>query len=158
MGMTVTIDENFHQQKHEAMAKLATIRDEIEDELRAELDAIMEKVKEAAISLCPADTGALRSSISLDSGTIQAGDFYGNSIYAGDESIINPKTGKSTAEYAQLVHDGHAMRDGTFWEGIPFLVEALLMYETELEDAVNRALKALGAVEPSASKIAEMSD
>jgi hypothetical protein len=152
-----TIDPNFHQQKHFVMAQLAEIRDGIEDELRAELDAIMERVKEAAISLCPADTGSLRSSIRLDSGTIQAGDFYGSNIYAGDETV-NPKTGKTTAEYAQLVHDGHAMRDGSFWEGIPFLSDAMAQYEGELESAVDMALAELGKTEPSASDVAKMSD
>jgi hypothetical protein len=158
MGMTVTIDENFHQQKHYAMAELAQIRDGLEDELRAELDAVMQKILATAIDLCPKDSGALASSINLDSGTIEAGDFYGNSIYAGDPNITNPKTGKSTNTYAQLVHDGHVMRDGSFYEGVPFLTEALLTYEAELESAVDRALKELGSIEPSGSDIARMSD
>jgi hypothetical protein len=157
MGMTVTIDEDFHRQKHEAMAQLAQIRDGLEESVRAELDAIMQKVKEAAISFCPKETGALASSITLDnSGVVQAGDFYGNSISAGDPSIKNPISGKGTDEYALFVHDGHAMPNGYFYEGVPFLVEALLMYESEIENAVDRALKELGKTEPSASKVSEM--
>jgi len=153
LGMTVTIDENFHAQKHFVMAQLSEIRDGIEDELKAELDAIGQKILAMAIELCPKDTGALASSISLESGTIQAGDFAGFSIYAGNDDIINPKTGKPTSEYAGLVHDGHEN-----YEGVPFLVEALMMYEDELSSAVDRALKELGTTEPSATKVAQMSD
>jgi len=42
------------------------------------------------------------------------------------------------------VHDGHVMRDGSFWSGVPFLTEAIAMNEKELNDAINRALKKLG--------------
>jgi hypothetical protein len=122
--------------------------DDFEEQLASELDAVMEKIRDAAIELCPKDTGALASSITIDnSGIVSAGDFYGNSISAGSEDVINPKTGKPTSEYASLVHDGHAMRDGTFWEGIPFLTEAFDMYFEELEACVDRAMKELGAVD-----------
>lgn len=123
---------------------LEWVRDSLESEVTQELDTVMEKVLATAIELCPKDTGSLASSISLESGVISAGDFAGYQIYAGSEDIINPKSGMATSEYASLVHDGHAMRDGTFWEGIPFLDEALLMYFDELENAINRALQELG--------------
>jgi hypothetical protein len=118
------------------------LSDEIEDEVSAELDSVLELIKNAAIEMCPKDTGALASSITIgNTGIVSAGDFYGNSISVGSEDVINPKTGISTAFYASLVHDGHAMRNGEFWEGIPFLDEAMLMYFEELERAVDRALK-----------------
>lgn len=142
-----TSSEQKEKFESEATVKrqLAEIRDNLESEVKAELDSVMQKIKLAAIELCPKDTGALASSISLDEhGAIQSGDFYGCSIFAGSDDIINPKTGKPTSEYALFVHDGHAMRDGTFWEGIPFLDEAMLMYFDELEAAVDRALKSLG--------------
>jgi hypothetical protein len=157
--MNVTIDEDFHAQKHYVMGELAQIRDSLEDSIKQELDAIMQKVKESAISLCPKSSGALASSIEIDnSGTVQAGDFYGNSISAGSPDIINPITGKATSDYALLVHDGHAMPNGSFWEGVPFLTEAYLLYESEIENAIDRALKEISSNEPSAGKIAEVSD
>lgn len=157
MGMKVTIDDDFHRQKHEAMAQLALIRDSLCEQIINELDAIMEQVKADAISLCPKDTGALASSINLTGGAISSSsNFYEASIYAGDENIINPKTGKPTSEYAQLVEEGHEMRDGSFWEGSEFLSQAMQMHEAELEACVDRALKELGSINPSASKVAEM--
>lgn len=146
-----TIDPAFHSDKHYAMSQLSEIRDNIESELKAELDAIMQKVLAMAIEICPKDTGALASSISLENGVISASDFYGSSIYAGDENIINPKTGVPTSEYAGLVHDGHGN-----YEGVPFLAESLMFYEEQLASAVEKALKSLGETEPSAGKIADM--
>ena len=73
--------------------------------------------------------------------TISSGDFYGCSIYAGSPTIVNPISGVPTSEYANLVHDGHLMRDGSFWEGEPFLDEAYMMYADELEDCVGKALQ-----------------
>ena len=124
--------------------QLNDIIDDFPDAVATELQAIMEKVQETAIDLCPKDTGALASSINLEGGSISAsrqGDFYEANIYAGSPDIINPKTGKPTSDYALLVHDGHMMRDGSMYEGVPFLVEALMLYEEELEEAVNRALQ-----------------
>lgn len=143
-GNSSELKEKFES---EATVKkqLEEIRDNLEDEVRAELDSIMEKVKDMAIEMCPKETGALASSISLESGAIQSGDFYGSSIYAGSEDIINPITGKATSEYALFVHDGHAMPNGGFYEGVPFLDEAMQFYEAELELAVSRALAQLAS-------------
>lgn len=156
--MMVTIDPSFHDQKHFAMAELAQIRDGLEDEIRGELMAIMEKVKVLAIELCPKDSGALASSISLESGTLQAGDFANYSIYAGNESIVNPISGRPTSEYVLFVHEGHLMRDGSFYEGVPFLTEALQAFEAEIESCIDRAMKEIGSREPSASDITAQSD
>jgi hypothetical protein len=156
MGMAVSIELD-EKTKHRDMAILATIRDELESEVIQELELVCQKILAEAIALCPVDTGALRSSINMVSGTISAGDFAGFQLFAGDESIINPKTHKSTAEYALLVHDGHAMPDGSFWEGMPFLEQAYAEYADELEEAINRAIKSC-SIEPSAGKVAEMSD
>lgn len=119
---------------------LEWLRDSLESEVTLELDSVMEQVKQTAIELCPKDTGSLASSIGLENGVISAGDFYGANIYAGSEDVVNPKTGKATSEYAMLVHDGHGN-----YEGVPFLVEALMFYENELEACVSRALKEMGA-------------
>jgi hypothetical protein len=130
-------------------------RDELESAVIAELDAIWKAIEELAVELCPCDTGALRLSITLESeggsGSIFASSgsssvpFYSNSIYAGDPRIINPKTGKATSEYADLVESGH-MIGSVFWEGVPFLEDALMAYEAELMAAVDQALEELGAI------------
>lgn len=153
--MSVTIDNDFHRQKHFTMGQLSEIRDGLEEEIRLELEAVMQKILADAISLCPKDTGALASSISLESGVISAGDFAGYQIFAGSPDIINPKSGKPTSEYASMVHDGHALPNGSFYEGVPFLEEAIMLHFEELERAVERALKELGENEPSAGTVAE---
>jgi len=141
----ITWDKEKFAQEAEVKRQLEEIRDELCEQITNELDAIMEQIKADAILLCPVDTGSLRSSISLTGGAISVGnDFYEASIYAGDPSIINPKSGKGTDEYAELVESGHALRDGTFWEGSGFLSQAMMMHEAELESAVDRAMKELG--------------
>lgn len=158
MGMTVTIDEDFHAQKHYAMAQLSAIRDGLEDEMRSEILAIMEKVKLLAIELCPKQSGALASSISLENGSLEAGDFANYQIFAGNDSIINPITKRPTSEYALFVHEGHTQRDGSFFEGVPFLTDALAQYENEIESCIDRALKEISKSEPSASDVTAQSD
>jgi len=151
----------------ELQTDIRTVRDDLPDAVALELRGIMEQVKQKAQELCPCDTGSLRESISLEEGAIsasstgQGSEFYNCQIYAGSDDIINPKTGKSTAEYAQLVHDGHAMRDGTMWEGVPFLEDAMDEYESEIEDAVSRALQQLGIGDyntPSTYKLGDERD
>jgi len=125
---------------------LQEIRDNIEAEVALELEAIWEQIKDLAIELCPKETGALASSIMTEdeggSGAINVmgGEFYSSSISAGSEAIVNPITGKSTAEYALFVHDGHAMPDGMFYEGVAFLADAVAAYEAELEACVDKAM------------------
>jgi hypothetical protein len=136
-------EKEAHEAKEANIRALEEIREGLEEEITNELDSIMQQVKDLAISLCPKDTGALASSISLESGAISSGDFYGSQIYAGSEDIINPISGKPTSEYAGLVHEGHALRDGSFYEGTPFLTDALSAFENELEECVSRALKEL---------------
>ena len=143
VGPSKQDEAEAHAVKMQIISDLTEIRDGIEDELSAELAKIMLQVQQLAIEMCPKDTGALASSISLEGGALEksAGpDFYEQNIFAGNESIVNPKTGVSTAEYALYVHDGHAMPDGSFWEGVPFLSDALAAFAGEIENAVQRAL------------------
>ena len=125
--------------------QLGKISDNLEGAVAQELQEIMLQVQQLAVELCPKETGALASSISLEGGAISAsnGDFFDCSIYAGSEDVVNPISGKPTSEYAMLVHDGHMMRDGDFWEGVPFLEEAMMTFEPELEACVNKALASL---------------
>jgi hypothetical protein len=128
---------------------LQEIRDNIAYEVAQELDMIWEEIRDLAIEICPKETGALASSIEIEneggSGAIgvsgiAGGEFYSSSIYAGNESVVNPITGQTTAEYALFVHDGHAMPNGMFYEGVPFLAEAVAAYESELDAAVDKAM------------------
>lgn len=129
------------------------IRDNIADQVALELDATWEKIRDYAIMECPKETGALASSIEIEneggSGAIgvsgiSGGDFYSSSIYAGNESVVNPISGKPTSEYALFVHDGHAMPNGEFYEGVPFLADAVAAFQDELDGAVDRAMSENG--------------
>jgi len=125
--------------------QLARINDGLEGAVAQELQEIMLQVQQLAVELCPKETGALASSISLEGGAISAsnGDFYECNIYAGSPDIVNPISGKPTSDYAMLVHDGHLMKNNVFWDGEPFLEEAMMAFEPELETAVNKALASL---------------
>jgi hypothetical protein len=104
----------------------------------------MQSIKALAIELCPKETGALASSISLEGGAISSGnDFFEAQIFAGSEDIVNPISGKPTSEYADLIESGHLMRDNTFWEGCPFLEDAMMAFESEIEACVTKALSQL---------------
>jgi hypothetical protein len=152
----IGITETDNGTKQRTIQDYEDIRDNLESTIAQEHDIVWQAIKDLAIDLCPKETGALASSIELESeggsGAIGqnkttstvGGDFYSNSIYAGNGSVINPISGKSTAEYALFVHDGHMIGD-IMWEGVPFLTEAVAAYEDELEAAVNRALDELGA-------------
>jgi hypothetical protein len=141
MAISLGFDKQKFVDEGVVMNQLKTINDDLESQVAQELQEIMESVRDLAIEYCPKETGALASSISLETGTISSGDFYGCSLYAGSENIVNPISGKPTSEYALLVHDGHMMRDGTFWEGEPFLEDAMMAFESELEAAVGKALQ-----------------
>jgi hypothetical protein len=148
MGMVVTESDDGTKQR-----TIEDFKDMENNIIRATawyMDEVWKWIRDLAVDMCPKDTGALASSIFLGSeGTLvvtsgSQGDFYNNSISAGDPNIINPKTGKATSEYVMFVHDGHLMRDGSFWEGIPFLTYAVAMFEIELEECVDKAIHDLG--------------
>ena len=150
----IGITESDDGTKGRTKQEVQDISDNLPEAIAHELDIVWQKIRDLAIDLCPKETGALASSIELESeggsGTISAtstsgGDFYSNSIFAGNDDVVNPISGKPTSEYAILVHDGHMMKDGMFWEGVPFLTEAVAAYEDELDAAVDRALDELGA-------------
>jgi len=118
--------------------------DEFNDAIRAELDGVWQDIKNRSIELCPKESGALASSIELESeggsGTVGASDtLYTNAIYAGNDQTFNFE-GQPTSQYASAVHDGHMLANGDFWEGCPFLTDALDQYEGALLDAVARGL------------------
>jgi hypothetical protein len=149
--MPVAVYESDNGTKARVKETVRLMGEELPDAVRQELEEIWTKIEQAAIDLCPVDTGALASTIkSVEGGggaisatSMTTNDIFNRTLIAGDETVINRKTGKSTAEYAGWVHDGHAMRDGTMWEGVPFLVEGLMMYEEELQAAIDKAVKEL---------------
>lgn len=149
-NMPVSITESDNGTKDKVANEIARIGYELPEAVRAELDEIWAKIEQAAIDICPKDTGALASTIKTSEGggaigmtSMSTNDIYNKTLIAGDEAVINRKTGKSTAEYAGWIHDGHMMRDGTFWNGVPFLVEGFMMYEEELNAAIDKALSEL---------------
>lgn len=138
-------------------ATVLYIADELNENVAEEIDAIWQKIRDLAIDLCPKETGALASSITLEnesgsSGAISVsgtaggsgGEFYSNSIQAGDSSIINPISGDPTDLYALFVHDGHGMPNGGFYEGVPFLADAVDSYQNDLDSVVDYALDNMG--------------
>jgi hypothetical protein len=149
--MGIAISESDSGTKMKVKDTIEKTEQDIVEECKQELEAIWQKIVDAAIEYCPKDTGALASTIkAVDSseggGAISesprsTNDFLNKTLIAGDDTVINRKTGKPTSAYAGLVHDGHVMRDGTFWEGVPFLAWAMMQYELELEDAVARAVQ-----------------
>ncbi|MGD0644109.1 MAG: hypothetical protein ABSA75_04320 [Candidatus Bathyarchaeia archaeon] len=134
----------------ETQEDIRIIRDEINDAVCAELDEIWSKIRDLAVDLCPKESGALASSIEIESeggsgaigrGGGRQGEFYSNSIWAGNNETFN-FDGQPTSQYAQLVHDGHRIGDD-WYEGVPFLEDAVDAYEDELNEAVANALDSL---------------
>lgn len=150
MAVEITFDGTIDR----TIAECEMIPADLIAQIQIELDAIWEKIRDLAIEMCPKDTGALASSIEIESeggsgaigvsGISADGDFYSNTIFAGNDEVVNPKTGKPTSFYALFVHDGHAMPNGDIYEGVPFLTEAIDAYQSELDNVVDTAMNELG--------------
>jgi len=104
---------------------------EINEAIATELDTIWQAIRDLAIELCPKESGALASSIELQSeggsgkvglsGSVSQGSvIYENAIFAGNDETFNFE-GQPTSQYAQSVHDGHAMPNGDFSRAHHFL-------------------------------------
>jgi hypothetical protein len=158
MGMV--IEETDEGTKPLVAAELQRIPDQITEETKAKLDAIWDKIYEAALMLCPVDTGTLLSTIRIvssgeigglgggeDSPEGGAGEkaitIYDSTIIAGDESVRNEKTGEPCI-YAEWVHDGHFCRGERWVEGVPFLEMAIDMYAEELDEALDEVMDVVG--------------
>ncbi len=138
-------EEKFRQED-EIIDDLENLRDNLPAQVAEELDAVWQLIREKAVDLCPKESGALASSIELESeggsGTVSASQgatIYENAIFCGNDSTFNFE-GQPTSQYAQAVHDGHMTASGEFWEGTPFLEDALDAYESELDLTVQRGL------------------
>jgi len=153
--MSVLIQEGpeGERTKRALIDSLGKLRRDFEEgnKIRNNLDEVIDKIVEMAIDECPKDTGTLASTIKAIDGSlggifgggIKSLTVFNKTIMAGDVTKINPKTGKP-CDYASLVHDGHTTKSGGFWGGIPFLTNAMMAYEDEIEAAIDRALKEMG--------------
>lgn len=153
--MPVVVEESDAGTKRKAKEALQRLRRDFESGtiISKELNQVMMKIRNDAKALCPRETGTLAGTIRISRipmGTmtgawshVKAVTIFNMSIVAGDLTAINPKYNRP-CDYAAWVHDGHKMRDGSFWAGVPFLTEAIAMNEGELDKAIKRALKKLG--------------
>jgi len=149
----IVITESDNGTKRLARMKVKELQTGLPEKVAAELDRVWHEIWADAVRECPVDTGALVSTIRIVEGVMGniggelsrfiSETFFDRTIIAGDPARINPKSGRPI-DYANLVHDGHLMRDGTFWCGHPFLTIAFAMHMKELEDAVDKAMRSLG--------------
>jgi hypothetical protein len=149
----IGILESDKGSKGKVAKKLEEDNKKLNKDIQGSLDEVWDKIFEAAIMLCPIDSGTLLSTIRivknspdiLLSGGIggfpKAITIYDSTIIAGDEAVTRPDG--YPCIYAQWVHDGHFTPWGTWVPPQPFLTDAILMYEKELEDAVIRVIKAI---------------
>jgi hypothetical protein len=158
--MVVGIEESDGGTKNRTSEELEGISKAISEEAKSNLEAIWNQIYNDAIGLCPVDTGALVSSIKLEtdeevseavngvsftmSGSGEkAVSIFNGTITAGDESIINEKNKLPTIVYASFVHDGH-FSNGRYIEGTYFLTDAVDLHMADLEQAIDEALKSVG--------------
>jgi len=153
--MSVIVSESDGGTKKEAKKALKKLKKAFDEgkELGRELNKIWDKIKVDAIGLCPKETGTLASTIrttrlplGMMTGSwsrIKEVTIFNKSIIAGDITKINPKS-KRPCDYATWVHDGHRMRDGKIYAGVPFLTMALAQNEAELNKVIDRVLRKLG--------------
>lgn len=144
--MAIAIFESDNGTKERTQEEMLQLSRAIPKSVEKELDAVFDKIYNAAIQFCPIDTGALVSTIQIvegvlgeASGSIKDVMIFNKSIIAGDETITNPKTGRPV-DYARFVHDGYTTRGGVWKAGVPFLTEAVEMYMVELEEAINKVI------------------
>ena len=147
--MVIALTETDDGTKEKTQRELSQIKKKLPHESRQKFDEIMEKVLMTALQLVPIDTGALASSIRIvegalggASGNIKEVLIFDKTIIAGDEMLINPKTGKPV-NYAMYVHDGYSLPDGGWKDGTYFLTMAISQHYQELEEAINRVTEYL---------------
>jgi len=149
--MSIVLVETDNGTKQLTIDKLKELRRKIPIEFEKALDMVWDKIFFTAIMLCPVDTGTLMSTIKVERGggvmsggfsNIRAITIFDSTIIAGDERVVNPKSGKPCI-YATWVHDGHFDRGGKWIPAQPFLTDALKAHEAELEEAIKNVQKAL---------------
>lgn len=153
--MAVVIKEDDSGTKKKMREALVRTMNDFGDgtEIAKELKGVMNRVRNTAYMKCPKVTRTLANTIRvvrIPMGTmtgswsqVKSITIFNMSIVAGDLMAINPITGRP-CDYATWVHDGHKMRDGSFWAGIPFLTEAFAEHDQDINKAIERALKKIG--------------
>lgn len=156
--MVVVIEESDGGTKKKAREAIQNLKKDFKtgNIIAKELRKVMIKIREDAKLICRQeayDTGTLYRTIRISRipmgvmtggwSHVKAITIFNMSVVAGDLTKINPKTNRP-CDYASWVHDGHRMRDGSFFSGVPFLTEAVAKNAAELEKAIERALKKLG--------------
>lgn len=151
--MGAVIHEDDGGTKKKTLEKMKQLSSYLNVYVAYELDKIWKDVEDDARIMCPFETGSLRDTIRTIKSPI--GQLTGNwsrvkevkvfdrTLVAGDETKSNYKTGRPV-NYATWVHDGHNMRDGSFWEGVPFLAEALAKNDGKIMRAIENAEKKAG--------------
>jgi len=147
MGVVVSKDLKGKRETEKALERTKKDFNKGKD-VYAELDRVWRMIKDRAYANCPKRRGFLANTIRVTSmpvgamtgswSRVKAIQVFNKTIIAGDIT--------KGVDYATWVHDGHKIK-GTSnkrVEGMPFLTEAIAAYDTELNDAIQRALKKLG--------------
>jgi len=162
--MVIGLEETDNGSKEKTQKEVKKFMDSISEEAKQRLEEVWNAIYNEAIANCPIDTGSLVGTIKLqteneiseemqgvggsyvmEGGGEKAVSIFNGTITAGDDAVINPKNNMPTTVYAALVHDGHFDRAGNWIEGVFFLTDAIDAHELELEEAIDAALKSLGA-------------
>lgn len=159
--MVIALDESDNGTKQGTADNLKKIPENINKDAKARLEDIWNTIYLEAVGNCPIDTGSLVSTIQLvtsdeDIGTWEgeaqptgsaekAIAFFNGTITAGSDSVINPKNGMPTSQYAAYVHDGHFDKSGRWIDEQPFLTDAFYNHLDELQEAVDEVIKEQGA-------------
>lgn len=152
--MSMVLDETDFGGKAKIKKKVSEVNDNIKEGLKDRLEIWWREVLNDAIALCPVESGALQSSIRIVDASYAPEQFQAvgetgseliDSIIIAGSSALN-NDGVPCWQYALAVHDGHVMRDGkSIYVGVPFLANALLIHEAELEailaDATDEELR-----------------
>lgn len=147
--MSIVLSETDNGTKREVVEALKKYDKKLSKTVADRLEQVWDQILWDAIMECPIVTGTLVSTIKIVEGAfgdmmgthIAARTVFDRSIVAGDETIINPRTGQPCI-YAQWVHDGHSQSGTGRWiAGHPFLEIALDMNMAELETAIEAAMK-----------------
>ncbi len=152
------IEEDDAGTKQGVIDNVNQINDKLIEEAQAKLQAVWQKILDTAIMLCPVDTGTLQGTVRLIEGdstpegasyTPEGGGgekavtIYDSTIIAGDENVTKPDG--SPCVYAEWVHDGHFSKSGRWIEAQPFLEDAILEHEDELDEAIDDVMNAIDA-------------
>jgi hypothetical protein len=148
------VEEDDNGTKEKLREDLDSEQKAMHENMQSSLEEVWQKIFDLAFILCPVDTGTLQSTIALVlnepakgwtsysyGGGNKAITIYDATIVAGDDSITRPDG--YPCIYAQWVHDGHYTPWGTWVEEQPFLEMAIMAYEGELQQAIERVMREL---------------